>query len=305
VSALLFAVVITGSPLAFMLSYLAPLPVFVAALGWKHRAGLVAAIAGCLALALALRLPAGLAYAIGIALPAWGMAYLSLLGRQDERGEMEWYPLGRLMLWIAGTAALVTLAGALAIVGDYDTYRAGMQRSIEAVLSGAVPGLSSPRLPPGLSAADLASTLTTWAPFVAAASFVPMITANLWIAARAVKASGRLPRPWPFLPSLNLPREALIVFAVATVLAFAPGFFGFFGMAIMGALTSAFLFNGLAGLHQMSFGKPWRTPALIGIYGGMLVGGTLVAPLIAILGFVDCLAGLRNRAGTPQPPTAT
>ena len=46
VSALLFAVVITGSPLAFLLSYAAPLPVFIVALGWRHLSGLVAAIAG-------------------------------------------------------------------------------------------------------------------------------------------------------------------------------------------------------------------------------------------------------------------
>ncbi len=110
VSALLFAVVITGSPLGLLLSQLAPLPVFVAALGWNHRAGLAAAVSGGAVLGLALALPAGLAFAIGIALPAWIVAYMSLLGRQDERGEMEWYPLGRLMLWMVGTAALVTLA---------------------------------------------------------------------------------------------------------------------------------------------------------------------------------------------------
>jgi hypothetical protein len=303
VSALLFAVVITGSPLAFLLSYLAPLPVFVAALGWKHRAGLVAALAGGLVLALALRFPAGLAFAIGIALPAWGMAYLSLLGRQDERGEMEWYPLGRLMMWIAGTAALVTLAGAMAIVGDYDTYRAGMQRSIEAVLSGRVPGFPAPRLPAGVGPADMASMLATWAPYVAGASFVPMITANLWIAAKAVHASGRLPRPWPYIPALSLPREALGVGALALLLAFAPGFFGFFGMAILGALSAAFLLNGLACIHALTAGKGWRVGALIGLYGGLLVAGTLLAPLIAVFGFVDCLLGLRGRAGATPPAT--
>src|SRR4051812_16419246 len=37
VSALLFGVVITGSPLSMMLSVIAPLPIFIAALGWNHR----------------------------------------------------------------------------------------------------------------------------------------------------------------------------------------------------------------------------------------------------------------------------
>ena len=43
VSALLFAVVAKATPLALLLFLLAPLPVLIVALGWDHRAGLVAA----------------------------------------------------------------------------------------------------------------------------------------------------------------------------------------------------------------------------------------------------------------------
>jgi hypothetical protein len=305
VSALLFAVVIAGSPLAMLLSYAAPLPVYVAALGWRHRAGLVAAIAGGIALALALRAPVGLAYAIGVALPAWGIAYLALLGRTDERGQTEWYPLGRLILWIAGTAALVTLVGALAIAGDYETYRAAMERALTAVFSGQAPALPPPRLPSGMTTQDLASALVTWAPFVAGASFVPMLAFNLWMAAKAVQLSGRLPRPWPFIPALLLPREALGVLGAALALAFLPGFFGFFGMAILGAMTSAFLLNGLAGIHEVSIGRPARGLLLFAIYLGLFVGATLAAPLIVIFGFVDCLFRLRERRrGANGPPTS-
>ncbi len=303
VSALLFAVVITGSPLGLLLSQLAPLPVFVAALGWNHRAGLAAAVSGGAALGLALALPAGLAFAIGIALPAWIVAYMSLLGRQDERGEMEWYPLGRLMLWMVGTAALVTLAGALAVAGDHETYRAGMQRSLEAVLSPA--GFPAPRLPAGVTAADMAAALTIWTPFVAAAFSLATISANLWLAAKAVHASGRLPRPWPWLPSLALPREALGVGAVALLLSFAPGFFGFFGMAILGALTTALLLSGLAAIHRMTAGKPWRTGALAALYASLILAGTLVAPLVAIYGLFDCALGRSSRAGGPPPSPPT
>ena len=37
VSALLFSVVITGSPLAVLLYSAAPLPIFIASLGWNQR----------------------------------------------------------------------------------------------------------------------------------------------------------------------------------------------------------------------------------------------------------------------------
>jgi hypothetical protein len=135
VSALLFGVVITGSPLAMLLSYVAPLPVLIAALGWSHRSGLFATLAGGIATALFFRLEAGLAFAIGSGLPAWWAAYLALLGRPGQDGTMEWYPLGRLLLWIAAAAALVTVAGIIALGdGSYEAYRTNLRQALEAVL---------------------------------------------------------------------------------------------------------------------------------------------------------------------------
>src|ERR687890_2323350 len=90
-SALLFAVVVTGSPLGIVLSYVAPRPVLIGALGWNHRSGLVATAGGGLALALVFRPEAGLAFAIGSALPAWWLAYLGLLVRPGPNGSLEWY----------------------------------------------------------------------------------------------------------------------------------------------------------------------------------------------------------------------
>ena len=43
-SALLFASVASGSLISILLFYLAPLPILIAAVGWSHLAGLVAAI---------------------------------------------------------------------------------------------------------------------------------------------------------------------------------------------------------------------------------------------------------------------
>jgi hypothetical protein len=301
VSALLFAVVITGSPLAVMLSYLAPLPVFIATLGWRHRAGLIAAFVGALALGLGLRLPAGAAYAIGVALPAWGIAYLSLLGRTDDRGVSEWYPMGRLLLWIVGTAALVTLIGAMTIFGSHDVYRSSIEGLMARMLAGEIPGLSPPRLPEGLTAQTLASTVSTFAPFAVAASMVPMLVANLWIAAKAVQASGRLPRPWPDLPMTQLPRETLLVGAVAAGLTLLPGFFGFFGLAILGGLVAALLLNGLAAMHALSRGKPWRLGALSGVYVGLFIGATILGPMIALFGLADLVFRFRDRRPIPPP----
>ena len=47
-AATLFASVVSGSIVAIFLFYLAPLPILIAALGWSHWAGLIAA-ASCAA----------------------------------------------------------------------------------------------------------------------------------------------------------------------------------------------------------------------------------------------------------------
>lgn len=303
VSALLFAVVITGSPLAMLLSYVAPLPVFIAALGWNHRAGLVASVVGSAAIALILKPVAGIAFAAGAALPAWWIAYLALLGRPDANGDVEWYPTGRVLMWICGTAALVTCGGAMAIAGDYETYVSSMRRALGTILSGdGRSGITPPRLPGGMTIDDLATMLTSVVPYAAAASFVPMIAANLWLAGKAVSLSGRLPRPWPYIPSTQMPRETAVVLAIAIVATLLPGFIGFFGAAICGALFAGFVLSGLATLHILTLGKPWRVGALSGLYLLMLVALLWLMPLLALLGLADTILNLRHRGPPPRAP---
>src|SRR5687767_10387258 len=114
-SALLFAVTATRSPIGMLLLYVAPLPVLIAALGWNHRSGLVAVAAGALASTVVFRLEVGIAFAVGVALPAWWLAYLALLGRPTADGSLEWYPLGRLLLWLGACSAGIAFAVAFVV----------------------------------------------------------------------------------------------------------------------------------------------------------------------------------------------
>src|ERR687886_652154 len=96
--------------------------------GWNHRSGLVASAVGALATAVVFRPEAGLAFAVGSALPAWWLAYLALLGRPAADGTLEWYPVGRLLLWIAGSSALITFIGVLTLGSwDYATYHEALR----------------------------------------------------------------------------------------------------------------------------------------------------------------------------------
>lgn len=301
VSALLFTVVITGSPLALLLSYVAPLPVFIAALGWNHRAGLVAVAAGTLAVAVVLKLPLGLAFAIGAALPAWWIAYLALLARDDGQGGGEWYPLGRLLVWIAAVATLVTVGGGLAISTDFETYRSVMTRGLQFVLTSREGVGPMVHLPAGVDAGELAARLAALVPAAAGASFVPMIVANLWLAAKAVQVSGRLPRPWPFIPATRLPAKAVAGLFGGVLLSFAGGFVGLAGAALSGALIAAFGLAGLAAVHDLSRGKPWRAPTLFAVYLALVIMLITVFPFLALLGIADALIDLRRRKPPASP----
>lgn len=302
VSALLFSVVATGSPFAIFLSYLAPLPIFIAALGWHHRAGLVAAAVGILVTLFAFRLSAGIAFGVGLALPAWWLAYLALLGRPNAAGVMEWYPLGRLLVWIAAVATLVTFAGALALGGTYEEFRATMRAAIGAMLrsegsSGAAPPIQGPG---GISRDDLLDMIAAAVPVMTAASFVPMQTANLWLAAKAVATSGRLTRPWPSIPDTAMPRAALLALAAALLSAWLlGGFASLVGQALAGALGAAFALQGLAAIHALTRGKKTRGAILGGVYVLVVVFLLWMLPILAIAGVLDALVRPRDRRVGP------
>jgi hypothetical protein len=299
-AALLFGVVITGSPLAMLLSYLAPLPILIAALGWHHRSGIVAILTGGLATAVALRPEAGLAFALGAALPAWWIAYLALLGRPDGSGRMEWYPLGRLLLWIAIAASLVTFAGVFALGdGSYEGYRSGLRQGIESVLQAPSAPPASGTPPGGIG--SVVETLVDAVPFIASAVFTLVFTLNLWLAAKTVRTSQRLPRDWPFLPATTLPHTALALLAGAIVGSFLPGFIGVAGLSLAGALVIVFSLQGLSFLHQATVGRPGRVGLLSVVYVLAVFVGHTVLPMLAVLGMADAAFSLRNRFGSGGP----
>lgn len=262
----------------------------------------MAIAAGTLAVAVALSLTAGIGFAVIIAVPAWWIAYLALLAR-EEAGGVEWYPLGRLLLWIAGTAALVTVGSALVMTTDYEAYRSVIARIIENLLTEMV-RTKLIALPADVRLSELAQSLAPAVPVGIGASFVTTITANLWIAAKAVRISGRLPRPWPFIPATTLPRQALLLLVLAMVTAALGGFVGVAGAAMTGALLAAFMFSGLALLHDASRGKAWRTPMLVSVYVALIVMQAVLTPLLALAGLLDTLLGLRKRVALPPPPNA-
>jgi hypothetical protein len=308
-SALLFAVVVTGSPFGIVLSYVAPLPILIGALGWNHRSGLVATAVGGLAIGIAFRPEAGLAFVIGSAVPAWGLAYLALLGRQNADVSLDWYPLGRLLLWVAASAAVVTFVGVLALGSwDYAVYRGTLRATIESVIRLQMRVPSETPLPPtfgGVPREQFIEALVGAVPFIAATAFALVLTLNLWIAAKVVAISQRLPRPWPAIAATRMPGSALLLLGAAVLASFVPGLVGVLALAFVGGLLMAFALQGLALLHHVSRGRPGRTGLLVGAYVLLAFIAHTFLPLLAVAGIADTAVDLRRRFPGGAGPTST
>lgn len=291
VSALLIAVIVRGTSMALLLYLLAPLPVVIVSLGWNHRAGLVSVATGALALALALSPLRGIAYAVATALPAWWLAYLALLGRPaaDGSGRVEWYPLGRLLAWVAATAALSLAAVALLSAGDYATFREKSRAIVGAVVQMRSPDDEA-------LAGGIIDGLALLVPALAAQGFALLLVLYLWAAGRIVRVSGRLPRPWPDLAGAAMPRSALGLLVLGGACAAVGGFVGVFGMALLGGLGTAFGLQGLAAVHHRTRGRPGRVLMLVGLYLVVFLSQGIALAVLALLALVETACGPRRGA---------
>src|SRR3954452_12000323 len=80
-SALMFASIVSGALISLALFYLAPLPLMVAALGWGPLSATIGGIAAALGLGGIFCLSYCIAFVLTVALPAWWLGHLALLGR--------------------------------------------------------------------------------------------------------------------------------------------------------------------------------------------------------------------------------
>jgi hypothetical protein len=305
-SGLMFASIISGALISLLLFYLAPLPLIVAALGWGPLAATIGGIAAAAGLGAIFGLSYCIAFAVTVALPAWWLGHLALLGRPTHNNvssgngaapvavDLEWYPVGRILLWITGFAALTTMAALLTLGTDaaaiVGALRAGLLRIIgprEAPLSG--------------ETEQWVGALAKIAP--AAAAMVAMITLslNLWLAAKITATSGRLHRPWPELRSAALPPMTLAVLCLAIAFCFTGGLLAILAQIVTAALMMAYAFIGFAVLHTLT--QALKSRALwLGCSYVVVVVFTWPVVAMVVLGLADAVFGIRRRFLKGRPP---
>jgi len=295
-SALLFASVLSGSILSVVLFYLAPLPILIAAIGWSHWAGLAAALMAALGLGLAFGTFFFPAFLISVGLPAWWLGYLALLARPSD-AEFEWYPPGRLVVWGAILGALVIMVALPQLGSDASTIQATLRSGMEKILAARA---NVPALDP-VSEAVIAMLVIVLPPAAAVLTTMTQLL-NLWLAARIVKISGRLKRPWPDLAAIRFPTATPFVLAAATAGSFLPDVVGIACTLVVATLLVAYAALGFAVLHGITRRLQNRSVVLVGIYTAVAIFGWPVL-LVALLGLIDIALDLRTRiAATRGPP---
>jgi Predicted membrane protein (DUF2232) len=305
-SAFMFASIVSGALISLLLFYLAPLPLMVAALGWGPLGATIGGISAAIGLGAVFGLPYCIAFVVMVALPAWWLGHLALLGRPIVNGgaagngaspvapDLEWYPVGRILLWISGFAAVTTMGALLTLGADAAAISGALRQGLLRIL-----GLGD-----SASTAEIQQwidSLVIIAPAAAAIVAMMTLTLNLWLAAKITATSGRLHRPWPDIKSAALPPLTLAALCLAIALCFAGGLPAMLALIVSTALMMAYAITGFAVLHTLTLAIKGRAIWLGCIYAIVIVFSWPLLAMVA-LGLADAIFGLRRRYLQGRPP---
>ncbi|MBB4421817.1 hypothetical protein GGD66_000343 [Bradyrhizobium sp. CIR48] len=309
-SALMFASIISGALISLVLFYLAPLPLMVAAIGWGPLCASLGGIAAAIGLGALFGLPYCIAFALTVALPAWWLGHLVLLSRPvgkvavghvapdataPAEPELEWYPVGRILLWLAGFATLTTIAALLTLGTDAETIIGTLRRGLMRLLRATDPQSSG-------EAGQFVDALVRIAPAGATIIAMMTLTLNLWLSAKVTATSGRLRRPWPDMRTAELPPMTLVALCIALAFCFTGGLLAILAQITAAALMMGYAVTGFAVLHTLTLALKSRTFWLGSAYAAVVVFGWPVIAMV-ILGLADAVFGFRERfLRSRQPP---
>lgn len=310
VAAIVFASATTGPMfIRFLLLFITPLPIALAGLGWGWRAGALAGGVGSAIVVLTAGPLVAVAFALTQVVSMVALTYFALLSRpihesgdgaEDDGSGLEWYPVGRLILWAAGMGAAMAVASMLLLGGDIESLRKTLGEFMQAAVTAGMPQAEGQIGEAELAA--LSEIALAVLPAASAMSWMSSLLFNLWLAGSVTRASGQLARPWPDLATLTYPPGTPMAFGAALVVTMLPGYPGLAASAVTGGLFVAYVLLGLAVVHYVTRPKPWRPFALWALYATLLIVNIWIAIVIAILGLVETVFRLRERAHLPPPP---
>lgn len=298
-SALLLAAVTSGGALGTPLFLMSALPIAIVTLGWGTLAAIASVIAGVVGLWFFVSWKAALLHAMVITVPMAIFAYLLGLGRplDDEGKSFEWYPLERVFT----AMVLVTAAGIIGVGAFIGFDVNGTAAEVADMLVSLSQQAGDPSVP---SRDDLMPAMLVYMrlmPLAVSLFWLVLTAANLWLASRVVRMSGRLRRDDDRIAeTLALPRWMIVVFLGAIPLAGIDGGIGLAASVVVGSAGMGFALVGFAVLHVFVRGNP-AGPLILGItYAITFVLSIPLVPL-ALAGMMDGPFGLRAKRLNNRP----
>jgi hypothetical protein len=309
-SAVVFVSAATGPLLVRVALFLiTALPVFLAGLGWGMGAALAAGLGGTLAVSVLDVRPA-LLFAASQALPALVLSHLAMLSREvavapDTEPGRQWYPPGRLVIAAALLSALPATLWLVMLGSDLAELKTSLEGPIGEFIR-----TQMPHGPDGAPLSDedvkrITEAIVALLPMGSAMSWMIALLTNLWLAGRIMVASGHLVRPWPDLAAMTYPPGTPLALAATTAASLMGGATGLAASGFAGALFLAYVLLGLAVIHYVTRGSPWRPFLLWGLYATLLLASAPLSLPLALLGLAETFLHLRARFSAARSPPAT
>ena len=276
---------------AFPLLVLGALPVYIASLAWGTHAGVTASITAIVLAAGIISPEAAIIVGLALTIPASIIGHQANLAQETENGDMEWYPLSRLLFNLALVLSIAIVA--VGYVMDYSSYE-----KLPELSEGIKEFLAQNPPPTPLTDEELAmvtQSVFQLLPFMFSGIWLIVHIVNLQFAALICRSSGALPRPKDDIPATaGMPRAGLAVLAgslAATV--FLDGSLQSVASVFAGTFMMAFAMVGLAATHLNARKNPASFVFLIITYVIIIF---FFAPLFlfAIGGVLRTFSNTRN-----------
>jgi len=312
-SSVLYVSGTVGTSLSLFLYFLAPLPLFITGLGWGAASAAAGALAGVIVCTIIAGLPGGLIYLISIGAIPVVLSYYALMSREldDDKNQSlpkhsrarDWYPLGHLIVWIAGFAAVLTAVFILFIMPSTSELKNSLEILFGAILD------QNPELKVRLGGESAVQQMVTLfiavMPATLAAYTFTTTTVNFWLASKVITASGRAIRPALEINTLSYPKILPLALVAAFVLTFLPGIVHTIALAATASLIMAFMFLGLIVIHAIVPQVPARAVFLGMFYLTLFILLKYAYMGLALVGITETIFGIRQRFLSSRPPNSS
>ena len=231
-----------------LLMLIAPLPIYIAALGFGKHAAIGASAAALISTAFGVSPMFAVLVGLLYTVPASFVGHQANLSQQHEDGQLEWYPLPNLLFNLSALIAIGPIIMAFYSGYDPESMAPALKELFLEIMA------QNPQAPP-INQTDLDAlipSLLKISPFLFGGFWLIIHALNYQLGAAITRSSGYLPRPKDDVAAtLSLPKIAVIIALVSVVLAVSTsGIVQFAASAIAGVFNMALAFVGLAAAHE-------------------------------------------------------